>query len=87
MLLSASTREVELTTIEISDINGTFSMSVEVTKVDKGELLSLDNPHYQELITKYHHLLEVNIDDTDTKSYLPLHVILGTGEYAKLKTN
>ena len=39
MLLGASTREVELTTIEISDINGTFSMPIEVTKVDKGELL------------------------------------------------
>ena len=44
MLLGASTREVELTTIEISDINGTFSMPVEVTKVDKGELLSLEKP-------------------------------------------
>ena len=87
MLLGASTREVELTTIEISDISGTFSMPVEVTKVDKGELLSLDNPHYQQLITKYHHISEVVINDTDTKSYLPVHVILGAGEYAKLKTD
>ncbi|XP_068681587.1 uncharacterized protein [Montipora foliosa] len=62
-------------------------MPVEVTKVDKEELLSLDNPHYQELITKYHHISEVVINDTDTKSYLPVHVILGAGEYAKLKTD
>ena len=87
MLLGASTREEELPTPEISDINGTFSMPVEVTKVDIGELLSLDNPHYQGLITKYHHLSEVVINDTDTKSYLPVHVILGTGEHAKLKTD
>ena len=44
-------------------------------------------PHYQELIMKYHHLSEVVINHTDTKSYLPVHVILGAGEYAKLKTD
>lgn len=44
MLLGASTREVELATITISDVNGKFSMPVEVTKVDKGELLLLENP-------------------------------------------
>ena len=38
MLLGTSTREVELATIEISDVNVKFTMPVEVTKVDKGEL-------------------------------------------------
>lgn len=35
MLLGPSTREVELATITISDVNGKFSMPVEVTKVYK----------------------------------------------------
>ena len=49
MLLGASTREVEMAPITISDVNGKFSMPVEVTKVDKGELLFLENPKYQEV--------------------------------------
>ena len=87
MLLGASTREVELATIDISSMDGKFSMPVEVTKLDKGELLSLDNPNYQGMIAKYPHLSEVVMNDVDTKSRLPVHVILGSGEYAKLKTD
>ena len=45
MLLGTSTREVELVTIEIADVNPKFAMPVEVTKVDKGELIFLDNPN------------------------------------------
>lgn len=55
MLLGTSTREVELAMIEISDINRKFSMPVEVTRVDKGELLFLENPKYREMIARYPH--------------------------------
>ena len=86
MLLGTSTREVELAMIDISDVNRKFSMPVEVTRVDKGELLFLDNPKYQEMIARYPHLSGVVMNDLDTKSRLPVHIILGAGEYAKLKT-
>lgn len=86
MLLGTSTRDVELATIEIAEINGTFSMPVEVTKVEKGELLLLDNPNYQETIERNPHLAGVVMHDVDTKSRLPVHIILGAGEYTKLKT-
>ena len=86
MLLGTSTREVELVTIEIGDVNGKFAMPVGVTKVDKGELLFLDNPNYKETIAKNPHLSGVVMNDQDKKSRLPVHLILGAGEYAKLKT-
>ena len=86
MLLGTSTREVELATIEISDVNGKFTMPVEVTQVDKGELLFLDNPNYKETIAKNPHLSGVVMNDQDEKSRLPVHLILGAGEYAKVKT-
>ena len=87
MLLGTSTREVELATIEIGDINGKFSMPVEVAKMDKGELRFLDNPKYGEIIAKYPHLSGVVMLDQDIKSRLPVHLIHGAGEYAKLKTD
>ena len=86
MLLGASTREVELVTITISDVNRKFSMPVEVTKVDKGELLILENPKYQKVIARNPHLSGVVMNDVDTKSRLPMHITLGAGDFAKLKT-
>ena len=86
MLLGASTREVELATIEISDINKKFAMPVEVTKVNKGELLFVDNPNYREMVASYSYLSGVVIDDLDMKDRLPVHIILGAVEFAKLKT-
>ena len=77
---------MELVTIENGDVNGKFAMPVEVTKVDKGELLFLDNPNYEEAIAKNPHLSGVVMNDQDKKSRLPVHLILSAGEYAKLKT-
>lgn len=39
------------------------------------------------MIGKYRHLKDVTIEDTDTKSLLPVHVILGASNYAKIKTS
>ena len=70
MMLSSVTKETELSTIRVEDVSGEFSMDVCVTKVDKGELLFVDNPHYDE-----------------QKSKLPVHLILGAGDYMRAKTS
>ena len=57
-----------------------------MTKVDRGELLTLNNPRYKEIITKFPHLKEVKMDDVDEKPQLPVHLILGVSDYAKIKT-
>ena len=38
------------------------------------------------LIKRYSHLNSVRMIDTDTKSQLPIHVILGSGDNARIKT-
>lgn len=81
MMLGMTTREVELSTIENKGTSSKFSMSVEVTKVNKGELVFIDNPKYQQLITGNPHLKGVVMEDQC------MHVILGASEYAKLKTD
>ena len=45
-------------------------MSVKLTEVHKGELLTVDNPHYQQLIDSYSHLRGVKIEDLDSKEEL-----------------
>ena len=59
--------------IDITDVNRKFSMPVEFTRVDKGELLFLDNPKYQEMIARYPQLSGVAMNDLDTKRRLPVH--------------
>ena len=38
------------------------------------------------MISKYSHLKVVDIQGGDTKAQLPVHVVLGRGEYARIKT-
>ena len=59
---------------------------VDVTKVEERELLSLPNPKYKEIISKFEHLRGVVIEDTDEKEELPVHMIIGTSEFSKIKT-
>ena len=73
MMLGVTTREVELSTIEIKGTSGKFSMKVEVTKVNKGELVFIDNPRYQNMIEQNPHLKGVIMEDIDQKERLPVH--------------
>ena len=59
-------------TIRVEDVNGNFGMEVCVTKVEKGELLFMDNPHYEELINSYQHLEGVKMEDCDRKQKLEI---------------
>ena len=66
MILGTTTREVELSTIQIAGLAGDFIMPVEVTKANKSELLNLDNPRYEEIIKNNEHMQGVTMDDHDT---------------------
>ena len=57
-----------------------------VTKVDKRGLLSLPNPKYEGTISKFEHLREIVTEDTDEKEELPVHMIIETDEFSKIKT-
>ncbi len=70
----------------IESEDDSYKMDVRLMKVNKGELLSIDNPRYEQLIQKHQHSRQVEIVDHDSKQQLPIHVILGSGEYARIKT-
>ncbi|XP_028415553.1 uncharacterized protein LOC114538695 [Dendronephthya gigantea] len=86
MLMTTQTARMELYDAKVSSVDGSYEMDVQLTKVDKGELLSISNPNYDKLIQRYRHLELAKIDDNDTKRHLPIHLILGSGEYARIKT-
>ena len=88
MLMSSQVTKLEIYMYNslIESIDGSFRMNVKLTKVNKGELLTVDNPKYQQLINNYSHLKGIEIKDRVTKQQLPVHVVLGSGEYARIKT-
>ncbi len=86
MMLVLVTKEMELSTVHVEAVNGEFAMDGSVTKVVKGELLFVDNPNYAKLINSYQHLEGVQMEDKDQKPKLPVHLILGAGDYMRIKT-
>ena len=87
MLLTSQTARMEFYDAKVSSFDGSYEMKVRLTKVEKGELLSMDNPSYDKLIERYQHLEPVRMDDKATKRQLPIHLVLGSGEYARIKTS
>ena len=81
------TKHVEIYNLEVSNTEGNFVIPVNVTKVDRRNLLSVVNPNYPELISRFQHLQGVNMVETDTKSVLPVHLILGAAEYSKMRSS
>ena len=84
MMLRTVSKQVEVFKVQVSSTTGDFS--TEVTKVDKQQLLSLENPRYDQCLAKYAHLEGIEMEDKDSKGLLPVHLILGASDYAKIKT-
>ena len=86
MLMGFKTGRMEFYDVEVSSLDGNYKMDVKLAKVEKPELISINNPGYEKLIRKYNHLKDVIIEDSDEKDELPIHLVLGNGEYARIKT-
>ena len=79
------TKNVEIYDVDISDTNNKTVLPISVTKIDRREILTVENLNYPEILAKYPHLKAVHMEETATKKELPIHIILGAGEYTKIK--
>ena len=68
MLTGSTTLKMQVYELRIESLNNDFTFDVSMTKIQKDELLSLENPRYKEILKRYPHLNGVSIDDVDTKS-------------------
>ena len=85
-MLGAVTKQVEIFQVKVSSTSGDFCLDTEVTKVDKNKLISLENPRYEQCLAKYVHLKGIEMEDKNSKDIMPVHLILGASDYAKIKT-
>ena len=86
MMLGSTTTKVEIYNVKVQSIDGEVSMDCNMTKVDKPQLMHLDNPNYEAVLKNHSHLTGIQINDVDVNPHLPVHVVLGASEYAAIKT-
>ena len=86
MMMQSVTQKIEVYDVNIASIDDKFSLQAFVSKVEKDVLLSLPNPKYDGIISRFNHLKGITMDDKDKKTSLPIHLILGNSEYSKIKT-
>ena len=87
MMFSTQKKKVCIYSLEVNNSKNDHLVTAEMTKVDRQVLLTVRNPRYDKLRRKYKHLNPVEIVDCDEKEELPVHVILGASEYARVKTS
>ena len=75
MMLYTATKKIEVFEIQIQDVTSNFNFTTEVSKVEKGILTNILNPQYEVMINQFQCLKDIRLNDTDTKSSLPIHVI------------
>ena len=84
-LIHTTTKKVEVFEIQIQDVVSNLSFTTEVNKVEKDILICIPNPHYEVMTNQFQHLKDIRMNDTDAKSSLPIHAILGASEHSKIK--
>ena len=86
MMLGSTTTKVQIYNVNIKSVDGDFSMDINLTKVDKPQLMHLDNPNYTTLLKNHSYINGVQVNDVDVNPQLPVHVVHGASEYAAIKT-
>jgi hypothetical protein len=86
-LMGTKTTKMSQFDLSLEALKGDFSLKVRATMIKKRELLQLDNPHNDKRIEAHQHLRDIELEDQPTTEKLPVHVILGANEYAKIRTS
>ena len=76
---------MEVYAAQLKSIDGDFSMTTELTKLDKPVVTKVPNPDFVGILRTYPHLKGVQIADVSKKKQLPIHLVLGAGDYNAIK--
>ena len=85
MMLGSTTTRVEIYAASIKSLDQKFELEIKMSKIDKPELMKLNNPNYAHLLERYKHLNGAKFEDPDTRTQIPIHLVLGLAIMPKLK--
>ena len=86
MMFGTSNKVIDIYGLQTRSIDGKLTVEAEVNKVDHKELSTWENPKCAEILVQFSHLKGVTTSDNNEKAMLPVLLILGTIEFAKIKT-
>ena len=86
MLMGVTTKTLQEFNVTMHAVTDNFQLNISMTKIDKQELLLLENPRYENVLAEHPHLRGVHMDNDDGKCQLPVHLILGANDFAKIRT-
>ena len=87
MILSSTATKVEIYSANLKSIEGKFDMDIELCKVHRPQLMTINHPNFTGLCEKYSHLEGVKVnEDPQNRDQIPILVVLDASEYAAVKT-
>ena len=84
-LTNLTNKNIKIYSVKIYDINEKYSFHTKLNKPEREVLLTLPNRKYSDILKKYPYLKEVHMNDSDEKEQLPVHIVLGANDFAKIK--
>jgi hypothetical protein len=85
--MGATTTKMSQFDLSFEALKGGFVLNARATMIKNPEQLLVDNPHLDKRIEAHQHLRDIEFEDQQTKEKLPVHIILGANEYAKIRTS
>ena len=79
-IMGLVTKRIETYDVKISDTQEKCIPPACATKIEQRE-----NPDYPELLEIYPHFKGAQMEETETKRILPIHLTLGANKYTKIK--
>ena len=86
MMPTSWTTRIEIYSANIMSLDSKFNMNVELSRVDKAELMSVKNSQFNKLLQRYNYLKGAKLEDRHSGQELPIHVVLGASDYVMVKT-
>ena len=77
MMMHSIVRKINVFEIEIKDLSGSFQFKLEVSKVGRETLLSLQNPNQETVLKQNQHLWNMTMNHMDKKTQLTIQRIFG----------
>ena len=68
-ILNKTNTLIDIYDVKIKNAKGGFTINTEVSKVDRAELISMPNPHYEDIVQTNTHLQGVQMEDSDNKVF------------------
>ena len=86
MMATTATKKLLVFYFETTSLNGSYTLNIKANKLDRIMLKIVNNPRAKKMKEKYPYLAVLKFDSEYEKNQHFIHIILGAGDIAKIKS-